>query len=231
MFAQALGAWLCRRMLACVTCVAALHLATGSPFAYQPSTRTISFDIPSQPLAQALEDYVAATGLEVFYDSDLASGRRSTAVAGHLAADVALRVLLEGTDLTALYATNAFSVVPAAPVGPGGEGLVSHPSYLALIQRRIEQAFCRRAVTMPGSYRLAVRFRIGMEGEVLQPELLSTSGSADRDGAIAAVLGGVHIGSGPPSGMPQPIVMLVKPLPPSQTGDCLADDHRASVRP
>jgi hypothetical protein len=42
----------------------------------------IQLDIPSQPLADALIAYGAATGLQVFYDGELAVGHSSATVKG-----------------------------------------------------------------------------------------------------------------------------------------------------
>lgn len=71
------------------------------------------FDIPAQSLETALAAYVAVTGVETIYDSELMGARRSTAVKGVLAPDVALRVLLEGTGLSEISTGNAFAVVDA----------------------------------------------------------------------------------------------------------------------
>lgn len=190
----------------------------------------MAFDIAAQPLASALDNYVAVTGLGVLYDSELAAGRRSTAVRGLLAVDVALRVLLEGTRLTVLYEKDVFSVVPAPAWQPSGQSGRAYLPYFGLIQRSVEEAFCREAAMAPGSYRLAVQFRVGRSGEVFEPLLLSTTGSTERDRAIANLLRTVTMGERPPSGMPQPVTLVVAPRPPEQTGDCRQGRARPSPR-
>jgi hypothetical protein len=182
----------------------------------------IGFEIAAQPLAPALDAYSAATGLEVLYDSNLANGRLSTSVSGVLVPDVALRVLLEGTGLTAFYTENAFAIVPAPPGAQQPHGMVpsEHLPYLAIVQAAIESAFCRQAETVPGHYRLALQFRIGTSGEVLYPQLLSSTGDRERDRTITELLRNLRIEQGPPPGMRQPLTMLVSPRPPSQSGDC-----------
>jgi hypothetical protein len=201
---------------------------------FRRDTRTetpISFNVPAQSLASALEAYSATAGLEVFYDSNLAAGRRSTAVKGTIAPDVALRVLLEGTGLTVVYAEKAFAIVPAASPRQGdGSSLTSQIPYLTNIQREIERAFCRRPQSVPGQYRLALRFGIGTSGEVLHPQLLGSTGDPQRDELIADLLRDLNIGQSPPPGLPQPITMIVLPRPPAQTGDCgpPADDQPRS---
>ncbi|MGO4716223.1 STN domain-containing protein [Bradyrhizobium sp. 2TAF24] len=182
----------------------------------------VAFDIGAQPLASALDVYSAATGLQVVYDATLASGRRSRAVAGSMPPDMALRILLDGSGLTAVYAaTNAFTVVPAvAERRMSAASLDSFRPYLAAVQTSIAKAFCRSSLTTPGTYRVEFRFWIGPVGEVLQPELLTSTHDEIRDQAIAGLLRALTIGRPPPRDMPQPVAMAVSPRPPAQTGDC-----------
>lgn len=224
--AQARGVRLCRALLFTLV----LSTLAGSALAQD---KRIDFNIPAQPLSSALNAYSAVAGLQVFYDDSLASGRRSTAVSGGLASDVALRVLLEGTGLIAVFAGSAFAVVPAprdgrASSGPGSPG---YQPYFATIQHSIAQAFCRHSQTVPGDYRLALRFHIDASGEVLLAELLHSSGSAQRDQAIVDLLRGLRMAEPPPAGLPQPVTMLISPRPRSQTGDCNRVAAPASIEP
>src|SRR5215469_5894342 len=57
------------------------------------------FDIPSQPLEDALMSYAAATGVEVFVDHALAAGQKSAALRGTYTFEGALRGLLQSTGL------------------------------------------------------------------------------------------------------------------------------------
>jgi hypothetical protein len=181
-----------------------------------------NFDIPALPLIRALDTYSATTGLMVLYDSALAEGRRSTAVTGTLVPDVAIRVLLEGTGLVVFNTGRAFAI-EAAPSdqqdATSAFGAAELP-YLALVQRVIAQGFCERAETRPGGYRAALQFRIGTSGEVLSPELLSSTGDQSRDRMIVELLGRLRIGRGPPPGVAQPVSMIISPRPPAQSGDC-----------
>lgn len=183
----------------------------------------IDFDIAAQPLVSALDAYSAATGLQVVYDATLAEGRRAQAVRGSMAPDVALQLLLEDTGLVAVYAaTNAFTIVPA-PAPRQAASMRGFMPYLAAVQGRVEEAFCRSSLTAPGGYRIKFRFWIGHGGEVLQPQLLGSTDDRARDQAIAALLRSVVIGRPPPPDMPQPVMMAVSPRPPSETGDCARD--------
>jgi hypothetical protein len=215
---------------AAVSCFAMAEGAVGQTVCCGESKaeRPILLDIPAQPLASALEAYSAAAGVEAFYDSNLAAERRSTAVKGILAPDVALRILLEGTGLTVVYATNTFTIIPVASTPQGdGSRLASHEPFLAIVQREVERAFCRRWETVPGQYRLALRFSIGPSGEVLYPRFLGSTGDRQRDDLIADLLGGLSVEQPPPRGLPQPITMIISPRQPAQTGDCGSADGRA----
>jgi hypothetical protein len=67
----------------------------GAPSAW------IDFDIPAQPLAAALNAYGAATHVQLFVDSSVTSGRRSTALHGAFTPEAGLLSLISGTGLTA----------------------------------------------------------------------------------------------------------------------------------
>ena len=215
----------CLAISALMVITAFVRTANGQ---HRTSTQTgapVRFEIAAQPLAPALDAYAATAGLEVLYDSELAAGRRSTAVRGVLMPDVALRVLLEGTGLTVFYTDNAFAIVPVPSNRRGNapsNGLVrsDHMPYLALVQAAIERAFCQQAETTPGQYRAALRFRLGTSGEVLSPQLLGSTGDRDRDRKIGELLGQLSIEQPPPPGMPQPVTMIVSPRAPAQSGDC-----------
>jgi iron complex outermembrane receptor protein len=74
------------------------RLAT-EPVLEAQSGRTVAFDIPAQPLAQALTAFGRQSGVQVAFDPTLAAGKTSAAVSGSLTPDQALRQLLGGTGL------------------------------------------------------------------------------------------------------------------------------------
>lgn len=171
------------------------------------------FDIPAQSLESALAAYVVVTGVETIFDSDLVGGRRSTAVKGVLAADVALRVLLEGSGLSEISAGNAFAVVdtPRAP-RYGGARLSEFGSYYSSLQAGIAGTFCRHAATVPGNFRAIIRFSIAASGELRNLRLLNSTGDLQRDSIITDELRSVTF-EAPPANMPQPVTMMVTPRP------------------
>jgi hypothetical protein len=190
----------------------------------------LSFDIPAQPLAFALDAYATGTGIETFYDSESARGRRSTAVKGVLAADVALRILLEGTGLTEVSTGNAFAVVAApSKVRYGGARLTEFGSYYSVLQAGVARAFCRHAETVPGDFRAIIRFSVGASGELQDLRLLNSTGDLRRDAIIADELRGVSFDAPPPR-LPQPVTMMVAPRPAERTGDCDVASGRQTAR-
>ncbi|MGM7654556.1 STN domain-containing protein, partial [Serratia marcescens] len=78
-----------------------------------PPQRHFTFDLPAQPLSQALVIYGEITGLSILVRGNLTAGRQSSPVRGELTADEALRALLAGTRLTAVYTSgSAFTLQP-----------------------------------------------------------------------------------------------------------------------
>jgi hypothetical protein len=61
------------------------------------------FNIPAQSVHGALEQFSAVTGSAVMYDSRLAANVRTNAVVGLYTPEVALRLILDGTDLAIRY--------------------------------------------------------------------------------------------------------------------------------
>jgi hypothetical protein len=199
------------------------------PAAEQP----IEFDIPQQPLASAIDAYIAVTGFVVVYNADLAKGRLSHVVAGRLPPNMALTLLLKDSGLAAEYtASDAFVVVPA----PLDGAVVRTPTtiasaalsqqnpierrYSGMVQERLNAALCARPETVPGDYRVAMRFWIGPSGDVMRLKLLGSTGDGQRDLAIADVVAHVAIGEPPPRQMQQPFAMIVLPRSSGGTVDC-----------
>jgi hypothetical protein len=174
-----------------------------------------NFNIPAQPLAEALYAFSAVTGTEVLVDARSAAGRRSTSVVGVMAPHDALEVLLAGSGLVAEEfgrGTIALKSIVRSPAS-GSSGLLGRldRAYFAEIQRAVQQALCADARTSPGSYRVALKLWIGRSGTVLLSKRLDTTGDTTRDAAIDALMqGGLQIGQ-PPTDLPQPITLLISP--------------------
>jgi hypothetical protein len=78
--------------------------------------KTIVFDIPSEPLAEALQAFSQRSGVELFYESAITAGLKSPTLKGSFTPRDALRQLLAGTGFIVHYNLhNAVSLsLPAA---------------------------------------------------------------------------------------------------------------------
>lgn len=180
----------------------------------------IDFNIPSQPLADALYAYTAVTGVEALASGPLLVNRRSSGVHGMLTADEALHALLSGTGLTAGFVdTGSFTLTQTPPVA--SEALSDIPRYAfysAMMQNAVKQALCRQPDTHPGYYTTAVQIWIDPSGGVMRAALVRSTGDAVRDKMLFDVFRTLSIGAPPPAGLPQPATLLI--LPRTQTSDC-----------
>ncbi|MBM0106345.1 STN domain-containing protein [Steroidobacter sp. S1-65] len=190
------------------------------------------FDIPAQPLADALRRFASLTREPTLFRSDLVNGRSSTAVRGLYTSEVALHRLLEGTGLTAeksdqggrggfvLNAIDPSVVAPRVALG----NLAGYPG---LIQARVWEALCAHARTAPGTYRTLLRFEVDGAGQIQRPRLLTSTGDAHRDAAMLATLLAVRLDGPPPADLPQPVTMLIVPRD-AENGDAPSCDDGAS---
>jgi hypothetical protein len=195
----------------------------------EPSSRAVWFDIPPQPLAQALARFGEQAGLAALVDSRLTAGRRSGGVHGYYPPPAALRLLLQNTGLAAHYTSaDAFTVLMAearknslplsinnagdtSTLGLGGNG------YAAVIQRAILRLLCASPQTRPGGYRAVLQFWLSAQGSVSRVELLDSTGLDSRDTAILDRLRRLHMDMPQQGHLPQPLTVL---LLPGINGDC-----------
>jgi len=100
-------------------------LAPGVPALAQTAVAASAprFDIPAQPLADALRQYTRQSGVQVAYAAGLAQGQRSAAVSGELEAQAALERLLQGSGLRARR-TGADAMTLERDAGVEGDGLI-----------------------------------------------------------------------------------------------------------
>jgi hypothetical protein len=211
------------RHLLLVACLgAAFGVAVPVPSAGQnngvPTAKMIDFDIPAQPLADALVAYGAATGGEVYYDGSWAIGRRSALLKGKFTPEAALATLLRGSGYVPLATSpNIFMLTAAPDAAPASahvsDGLIrQYESYFAALQARIVQALC--GTDMGQTSEIIFSVSVDGAGIVSRAEILDSSGNPARDARISTALRGSSIGRLPPAGLPQPTTMAVfRPLP------------------
>jgi hypothetical protein len=195
-----------RSVWSCCALVLAFGLTLPGHDAAAQTRSPIQFAIAAQPLAAALDTYSITTGLELYYDGDLAVGRRSSAVEGRRAPEVALQELLAGSGLVArATGPNSFTIKPAAASRFVN---ATYQSYFAAIQARVSQVLCSRAETRPGDADLLLQLWVASTGTIQRAQLLDTANGDTREKAFAA-LRGVSVGAAPPAELPQPITMAI----------------------
>jgi hypothetical protein len=180
---------------------------------------TKTFDIPSQPLEDALYAFDSVTGIEVFVDGSSVAGRRSTAIKGAFMPVNALRAMLAGTGLEAkTIGPNAVTLALREPQDSVNSS--TYRNYSALVQTAVVRRLCAESDIRPGSYRIAAQLWLGPTGTVSAANLLSSTGDPERDRRVQQVLARISIGKSPPPALPQPIIMVILPRPPQESGDC-----------
>lgn len=187
---------------------------------------TFTFDVPSQPLASALEAYGAISGWQVVYDSALAKGRKSVEVKGDFTPEVALRRLLAGTGLSPRYmAADGFVLVPD-PIAKNSDINTASPGavtrYYGRIQAGLRQTVCADMRARSGGYRAAVGLWIDASGAVSRSALLDSTGDSGLDVTLERAVRNMNIGEPPPAGFAQPTVMVITS---DVIRDCLAAQH------
>jgi hypothetical protein len=192
----------------------------------------LKFDIPSQPLMSALQQYSQVSGVQVLYESSSSYGRRSVAVEGDYTRDAALRQLLSDTDLIVYYThANAITLAPPSVEGtdlPPLDALTSADlvldtlhvqpeprdtsrlrDYSKVIENDVEQALKKHPGTKVGNYRVGIRLWIDQQRTIRRTELFHSSGDDERDATIARILDGLVISQSSPPNTPQPVVLMI----------------------
>jgi hypothetical protein len=190
-----------------------------------------SFDIPSQSLSTALETFAAMTQIELFYQSELVTGRRSSSVRGELVADAAIAVLLKGTGLSATsFDHGTITILPAANPAYAAEltqikaRAMEFKPYLAAVQYSLNAAICRIPAIQTDPAELLARLWIAPSGMVSRAELLSSTGIQERDHAYTIALATLEIAATPPATMPQPITLMILPRQSRELAGCAGID-------
>lgn len=218
-------------MLALLAALYAGDVASSPPTASvtgcgQRDAGTLAFDLPALPLGEALRIYAETTGQPAVFPSELTDGRTSAAVLGCHRAEVALRLLLQGTGLTARQRESRLgrTFVLEHERSEGAESgsadtatrtLFADEAYAGLAQSRIWRQLCADARTRPGSYTALLRFRLATDGSLGDIRVLGGSGDAARDAALRTRLARVRVGRAPPAELAgRELTMAVLPRDP-----------------
>ncbi|MBH1707960.1 STN domain-containing protein [Stenotrophomonas maltophilia] len=175
-----------------------------------------AYDIPAQPLEQAVERFSVISGWSVMYPGDLAAGRSSHALRASLPPLPALQVLLQDSGIEAEVIGEQRVVLrrgtpSASEAGVGAElPEAERRRRYGGLQQRLRAAFCDDPEIAPGLYAATLRFRIDGAGQVSEPELLSGSGSARRDARLLQALQGLVLAPDA-AALPQPVTLQIRP--------------------
>jgi hypothetical protein len=201
--------------------------AVDQRFSAVGTDASAQFDIPSQPLEDALMSFAAVTGVEVFVDHALAAGQRSAPVQGVYTFEEALRALLRPTGLYIRRAADqGYTVVaPAAqepPIGqaPGWSADPARHRFFTALQVALKRALCGSPDTAPGQYRAAVAIWVGPAGDVVNARVLGLDAEDQAASNLVARIGHVSVGEAPPPGLEQPVTFVILPRSPDHTRDC-----------
>ncbi len=101
-------------LLGCSALLANAVHAAENPSSNAAQQQSLSFNIPAQPLDDALAAYGIATGTQVLYGAPLTEGLKSTAVNGTYTREQALARLLSGTGLAYQFTAERSVTLQAA---------------------------------------------------------------------------------------------------------------------
>ncbi len=187
------------------------------------------FNLPSQPLNAALNQYAIITGRPALFHSEMVNGRASSSVRGRYTPESALRLLLQGTGLAAEKVANGpddvFILRVVSPAIPKRGDKTIDFAYGGLVQVSVWQAVCGILVDLPADSHLLISIRIDMRGSVEQPRLFTTTGDAARDARLIEALGRLRIGRPPSADMAQPLTMIILPRIPGKGPRCGSDGN------
>jgi hypothetical protein len=195
----------------------------------------VKFDIPAEPLIDALQAYSVQSGVQVMFETASAAGYQSAPIEGEFAPEVALRALLANTDLQIRYSRPAaITLAPASAADP--DDPPTHPltsgaadmaldtlrvtgtaepdshrfdQYIAAVQTDLEKALKKVVARRRGDYRISVKLWVDPSRTVERAELQGSTGDRDRDGAIANVLRGLVLSHAAPANTPQPMLFMI----------------------
>jgi hypothetical protein len=192
----------------------------------------VAFDIPSQPLATALQAYCNTASVQILYESYAAIGYMSKPVRGTFTREAALQLLLSGTDLVARF-TSANAITIAPPSRDETSVPPPHPlagadlalgtlqvtevaadarrleSFTNAIQTDIQTALQKNGRLRGADYRVELKIWIDGSRTIEKAELLRSTGDHERDVAISSTLQGLAISEATPANTPQPIRVMI----------------------
>lgn len=189
-----------------------------------PSTlAAMEFSFPEAELPVALERYAERTGLELFYETDLIEGKRSSPVEGTFSPEQGLLELLRGTGLTVRATpSGGMTIVRKEEMRavPGVRQVEADRRLLANLQHEIMREVCTDPDLRPGSYAARVAVWLAPPGAIEKVRLLRSTGNARRDGRLLDAVRRSGVDMRMPAAPSEPLLIAIEPRPPMLTGDC-----------
>lgn len=227
-----LGAWSLANITALLLILVGVTVASGNE--RKPPIGLMAFNIPAQPLIDALQAYSQQAGVQVMFETTSAAGLRSLPVNGEFTPQVALLMLLADTDLKVRYSrSNAVTLARASAPDPD-EPPINPPvsaditlgtlrvrgtseasdrnlgEYIGLLQSDIQKALKKSGRNRRGEYRVAVKLWVTPSSRVVdRAELDGSTGDLDRDSLITESLRGLVLSQQAPPNMPLPIRFMI----------------------
>ncbi len=219
--------------LVALASAASVQAQTDGSSASAPSIKVQLFNIPEQPLETALRAYSLVTGNQLIYDSRYTDRRHSHAVVGLFTPETALRMLLDGTDLTIRYtgpqditlvsverkrSGDRQAVAELADpqgeltldtlyvdVAPGAADRQDFVDYGRAVRLQVKRALAKSSLTANRIYHVQIDVWIDEQGHLQESELLQSSGTAELDAIIRRVVETIRMDKLPPKDIPLPI--------------------------
>jgi hypothetical protein len=227
-----LGAWTLTKLTAIFVILVGVTVASGNERKLAIGLTT--FNIPAQPLIDALQVYSQQAGVQVMFETNSATGLRSEPVNGEFTPHAALLMLLADTDLRVRYSrSNAVTLAPASvpdPDEPPTHSAVSADltlgllrvrgtsdasdrslgEYIGLVQSDIQKALKMGGRSKRGEYRVGVKLWVTPSSRIVdKAELDGSTGDVDRDSSIAEALRGLVLSQQAPPNIPLPIRFMI----------------------
>jgi hypothetical protein len=205
----------------------AVRRASAAEVASVPDvTAKIHFDIRRQPLTSALVAFGQASGVQVLYDSGIASQQSSMPVSGEMTSGQALRALLVGSGFVIRYA-GPRSVTLVRPSTQNAETSVvrlgtlhvqadalrigENPRFAAYAKQvldDVKKGLQSDAHARRGRYSLKLRLWLTSDRRIERSEILDSSGRPEIDATVLRRLQLIVLSAAPPPDLPQPLVFV-----------------------
>jgi outer membrane receptor for ferrienterochelin and colicins len=139
-------------MMSTALCLGILPAVLPLPQAMAQAARTHSFDIASQPLNAALRSLADQTGVQIAYETSVASGTIAPAVVGTMSTEDALAQLLSGSGLRYSFTNaNTVTILDAGSTTDIGNVAADGSTVLDTIMVTTAGGFAQQVVEAPAS--------------------------------------------------------------------------------